>query len=205
MKLQLRYAIITTLVLIFAASAQTPTGIVKGKIKEPGGKALTDVLVQATSVKNKDHKREVRSDDKGAFEFADLPAGEYTLAFTKQGYRPFTTRKLEVVSGETLKLSRTIELAREGEPYSLIRGAVLHGAGFTLSNALVTIERIDGGRKFKQEIASREGGEFAFRLQAEKAKYRITANARGFQPSSIEIEIEGDEVRNVALTLRQVQ
>jgi hypothetical protein len=64
------------------------------------------------------------------------------------------------------------------------------------------IERIDGGKKFKQETISHDGGEFAFRLKAEKAKYRLTATARGFQPTSIEVEIDGDEARNVALTLQ---
>lgn len=207
MKLQLRYAIISALVLLLAlsAGAQAQTGVVKGKVKEQGGKALAEVLVQATSVKNKDDKHETKSDGKGEFEFASLPAGEYALSFTRQGYRTFTTRKLEVVAGETLKLSRVIELTSEGEPYAVIRGAVLHGVGYTLPNALVTIERIDGARKFKQETAAREGGEFAFRLRAEKAKYRLTANARGFQISSIEIEVEGDEVRNVALTLQPAQ
>jgi hypothetical protein len=84
----------------------------------------------------------------------------------------------------------------------VIRGAVLQGVGYSLSSASVLIERIDGGRKFKQETISREGGEFAFRLRAEKARYRLTASARGFQSSSIELDIEGDEVRNIALTLK---
>lgn len=207
MKLQWRYAISIGLVLLLAvaAGAQTQTGVVKGKVKEQSGKSLADVLVQATNVKNKDDKHEAKSDANGEFTFASLPAGDYALSFTKQGYRIFTTRKLEVVSGETLKLSRAIELTREGEPYSVIRGAVLHGVGYTLPNSLVTIERIDGGKKFKQETVAREGGEFAFRLRAEKAKYRLTANARGFQTASIEIEIDSDEVRNVALTLQPAQ
>jgi hypothetical protein len=67
------------------------------------------------------------------------------------------------------------------------------------------IERIDGGKKFKQETFSQDGGEFAFRLKAEKAKYRVTAAARGFQPASVEVEIDGDEARNVALTLQPVK
>jgi uncharacterized surface anchored protein len=207
MKLQSRYAIVTGLVLLLTLTicAQTQTGVVKGKVKEEGGKALADVLVQATNIKNKDDKHEAKSDSNGDFTFANLPAGDYALSFTKQGYRIFTTRRLEVTVGETLRLSRTIELKREGEPYSLIRGAVLHGVGYTLPNSLVTIERIDGGKKFKQETIAREGGEFAFRLRAEKAKYRLTATARGFQTASIEVEIDSDEVRNVALTLQQAQ
>lgn len=207
MKLKLAYALMAQLVLIisFAGSAYSQTGIVKGKIKEQGGKALEGVVVRATNTKGKIDPHETKSDNKGEFEFTTLPSGEYSFSFEKQGYKTFTTRKLEVVGGETVKFNQAVELKREGEPYSVIHGAVLYGVGYSLPNALVTIERIDGGKKFKQEAVSREGGEFAFRLKAEKAKYRITATARGFQPASTEIEIESDEVRNVALTLQQTK
>lgn len=207
MKLTQKYVlgVVWVLAVFLTASARTQTGVVKGKVKEQGGKALEGVLVRATNAKGKAEPHEAKSDGKGEFEFANLPTGEYSLSFEKQGYKTFTTRKLEVVGGETLKLSRVIELVRESDPYSIIRGAVLYGAGFSLPNASVVIERIDGGRKFKQETVSREGGEFAFRLKAEKAKYRLTAIARGFQPASTEIEIEGDEVRNIALTLQHTQ
>jgi hypothetical protein len=163
------------------------------------------VIVSATSVENKEDKRETKSDDKGDFKFDALPAGRYTLSFEKQGYKTFITRKLEVAAGETTKLSSAVELSREGEPYAVIRGAVFRGPGYTLPNATLTIERIDGGKKFKQETVSQEGGEFAFRLKAEKAKYRVTATARGFQPASVEVEIGGDEARNVALTLQPLK
>lgn len=207
MKLRLAYALTATMVLLFsfAASANAQTGTAKGKIKEQGGKALEGVLVRATNVRNKDAKHEVKSDDKGDFEFTALLAGDYTFSFEKQGYKTFLTRKVAVVGGETLKFNQVVELKRESEPFSLIRGAVLYGPGYTLPNASVTIERIDGGRKLKQEKVSGDGGEFVFRLKAEKAKYRITANARGFQSNSTEIEIESDEVRNIALTLQQAK
>ena len=38
-----------------------------------------------------------------------------------------------------------------------------------------------------------------------RATYRITATARGFQPSSKEINIEGDELQNVALSLERLK
>ncbi len=204
MRLQFRYAIIGALVLATSLIAQAngQTGILKGKVKELNGKALEGVTIRATNAKASEDKHETKSDGKGEFEFTALPAGQYSLSFEKQGYKTFTTRKLEITPGETTKLSRVIELPREGDPYAVIRGAVFHGAGYTLPNATVTIERIDGGRKFKQETVSQDGGEFAFRLRAEKAKYRLTAVAPGFQPASVEIEIEGDEARNVALTLQ---
>ncbi|MBL8169022.1 MAG: carboxypeptidase regulatory-like domain-containing protein [Acidobacteria bacterium] len=204
MKVILTYAILFSLVLVpfSGARAQSPTGVIKGKVKEQGGKPLVDVLVKAQGSKHKDRLQETKSNDKGEFELGSIPAGDYTLTFEKQGYKLFTTRSLEVLGGETLRLSKVIELAKEGDPYAVIRGAVLQGVGYSLSSASVLIERIDGGRKFKQETISREGGEFAFRLRAEKARYRLTASARGFQSSSIELDIEGDEVRNIALTLK---
>lgn len=203
--MKFKYAFFAALVLaiVLVSQANAQTGALKGKVKEYHGKALEGVTVRATSAKNKDDKHETSTDSKGDFTFAQLPPGDYSLSFEKQGFKTFTTRKLEVAPGETMKLSRTIELAREGDPYAVIRGAVFYGAGYTLAHATVTIEQIEGGKRFKEEMVSREGGEFAFRLKAAKAKYRITASARGFQPASIEIEIENDEVRNVALTLQQ--
>jgi len=215
MKSQFGYAIIfASLLAAFplaqaGAQSQTQTGAktgaIKGRVKERNGKALEGVIVSATSAENKEDKRETKSDDKGDFEFDALPAGRYSLLFEKQGYKTFITRKLEVAAGETTKLSGVVELSREGEPYAVIRGAVFRGPGYTLPNATLTIERIDGGKKFKEETVSQEGGEFAFRLKAEKAKYRVTATARGFQPASVEIEIGGDEARNVALTLQPLK
>jgi hypothetical protein len=185
--------------------SQTQTGALQGRVKERNGKALESVIIRATNTENKEDKRETKSDDKGAFEFASLPAGRYSLSFEKQGYKTFITRQLEVAAGETIKLHSVVELAPESPPYAVIRGAVFQGPGFTLRNATVMIERIDSGKKFKQETVSHDGGEFAFRLKAEKAKYRLTATARGFQSTSIEVEIDGDEARNVALTLQPAQ
>jgi hypothetical protein len=208
MKSRFRYAIIYAPLLVFLllapapAQSQKQTGAVKGRVRERNGKALEGVIIRATSAENKEDKRETKSDDKGEFELAALPAGRYSLSLEKQGYKTFISRNLEVAAGETTRLSSVIELAREGPPYAVVRGAVFRDPGYTLPNATVVIERIDGEKKFKQETVSQDGGEFAFRLKAEKAKYRVTATARGFQSASIEIEIGSDEARNVALTLQ---
>ncbi|MBL8187662.1 MAG: carboxypeptidase regulatory-like domain-containing protein [Acidobacteria bacterium] len=206
MKLAIRYVLMGTLVLLFSLStvALAQTGIVKGKVKEMDGKSLEGVLITATNAKNKTEKHETTSDAKGDFEFTRLPAGDYSFSFEKKGYKTFLSRNLTVLGGETLKLKSVIELKRDEAPYSVIRGAVFYGQGFSLPNASVKIERIDG-KKFKEEKLSGEGGQFAFRLKAEKAKYRVTAVANGFQPATTEIEIEGDEIRNIALTLQREQ
>ena len=202
-KYAILFASVLALFLLSQANGQTAQGgIIKGKVKERGGKSLEGVKVRAVNANKKDSSHEVQTDDKGDFELTGLESGEYALSFEKQGFKTFITRKVEVAAGETVKLSRIIELPRESDTYSVIRGAIFYGVGYTLPNATVTIERIDGGRKFKHETISHEAGEFAFRLRGEKAKYRITAMARGFEAASMEIEIENNEVRNISLTLQ---
>src|SRR5262249_12853576 len=174
MKSQIRYAIICApllaALLLVPAGAQSrtqtgaQTGSLKGRVKERNGKALEGVIVNATEVENKEKKRETKSESRGGFGFDALRVGRYTLSFEKQGYKTFITRKLEVAAGETTNLSSAVELSREGEPYAVIRGAVFRGAGFTLPNAMLTIERIDGGKKLKQEAAPEERGGCAFRV-----------------------------------------
>lgn len=224
-----RYAIAILLVLVgcsaISGKAQTdqaPTvkahnGIVKGRVKLQDSKSHDGVVVRVVKAPGvggqsararqeaEESAREVITDGKGDFEITGLATGDYVFSFSKLGFKGFTTRKLEVLSGETIKLRSVIEMAKEGDPYAVIRGAVLYGVGFTLPNAVVTIERIDGGRKFKEQTVARDGGEFAFRLKADKATYRITAVAPGFLTASQEITIESDEVRNVALTLQQIK
>src|SRR5262245_6187681 len=174
MKPHFKSAILFVSVFVFflfgqASGQPSQGGVISGKVKERGGKSLEGVTVRAENANKKDSSQEVRTDGKGEFELTGLESGDYSLSFANQGFKTFTTRKMAVVKGETVKLSRIIELPREGDPYSVIRGAIFYGVGYTLPNATVTIERIDGVKKFKQETISRDGGEFAFRLKAEKA------------------------------------
>jgi hypothetical protein len=187
-----------------ALCAVAQTGILKGRVKVQDSKSHDAVTVKAqryNGTKPVAEPIETQTNAKGEYLFEKLTAGEYVLSFARAGYKSFTTRRQSVSDGETLAI-KEIPLAKEGEPYAEIRGAVLYGVGYSLPNAIVTIERIDGSKKFKQEKASQEGGEFGFRVKADKAKYRITATARGFESASTEIEIEGDELRNIALTLK---
>ena len=204
MRLSLVYGFIFSLL---ALPALAQTGTLKGRVKLQDSKTHDGVSVKAqrfTGTKPVAEPVETQTNEKGDFTFEQLAAGEYVLSFAKQGFKTVAnTRRQEVIGGETLQL-KELTLAKESEPVAVIRGAVLYGVGYSMPNALVTLERIDGGKKFKQEKYSQDGGEFGFNVKAEKAKYRITAQARGFQLASTEIEIEGDELRNIALTLQPI-
>ena len=207
MRLSLVYLFIFWLLAssVFTQSG-AQTGIIKGRVKLQDSKKHDGVTVKAqrfTGTKPVAEPVETQTNEKGEFMFEKLAAGEYVLTFAKSGFKTFTTRRQEVGGGETVQI-KELTIAKEGEPFAEVRGAVLYGVGYSMPNALVTIERIDGGKKFKQEKYSQEGGEFGFRLKSDKAKYRITAQARGFQLATTEIEIDGDELRNIALTLQPI-
>lgn len=178
-------------------------GIIKGKVKERGGKNLDSVRIIAVGATDETRKLETTSNQNGDFEFKDMPAGDYLLTFEKKGYETFKSQKFSVTAGETNRIRGSVELSKEKPPYAIIRGAVFSGEGFTMRNALVRIERITEGKKFKSEAVSGDGGEFSFRIPAGKATYRLTATAKGFQTISKEVEIEADDVRQVSLSLNK--
>jgi len=175
-------------------------GTIKGKVKERGGKNLDAVLIVAVHAVDESKKYEVRSNQNGEFQLRDLPPGDYALTFEKQGYETFKSRKLEVEAGETVNL-RSVELSRDRPPFAIIRGAVFSEEGLSMRNALVRIEKVSEGKKFKEEAVSQDGGEFAFRLPAGKATYRLTAVAKGFQTISKDVDIENDDIRQISLSL----
>src|SRR5262245_48276932 len=98
MKHQLKYAMAIWFFLLAQAGAQTATGTIKGKVKEQNGKALEGVLIRATSAADKAQMRETKSDGNGDFEFAGLQPGDYSFSFEKQGFKKFSTRKVELAA-----------------------------------------------------------------------------------------------------------
>ena len=177
------------------------SGRIKGKVREAGGKALSGVAIRAVNASDPKDAHETQSDSNGEFVVDGLNAADYQLSFTLTGYKAFQTRRVEVKAGDQIQLRKAIELEREGEIYAVVRGAVFRPDGYSLPDARVTIERVGEGKRFKHETVSTSGGEFAFRLPAGKATYRVTATARGFTSISKDVDIDNDDVRQVALQL----
>jgi 5-hydroxyisourate hydrolase-like protein (transthyretin family) len=190
--------------LLVAPTRAQGNGAIQGKVKERDGKALADVSVKIERVvdaKTKQDAGTTKTNAQGEFAFTNLPAGSYALTFELAGFRLFVTRPFEIKAGETYKVPRPVEMARERESHSLVRGAVLTSEGFSLPGVRVTIERL-GGKGFKKtEKVSAEGGEFAFRVPSEASRYKVSAAAPGFEPLSVEVEVGPDEIRTISLPL----
>ena len=197
--------------LALCAVAFAESAKIQGRVKEENGKALNGVTVKATrSVTrtldnpNKDDKSyNTKTDDKGDFVLEGLAAGSYVITFELTRYKTFITRRFEIQNGESFKIPRVIEMRREEEPTSKIRGSVLDSTGYSLPRVRVILERIDGKKFKKVEKYSVDGGEFGFSVPSEKGNYRVTASADGFVTASKEIEIGNEEIRNVVLQLEK--
>lgn len=86
------------------AAAPTTTGTVQGTIKDNGGAPVADAKVTISGVQTKT----TTSDAKGAFSFADLTAGLYTLTASKAGYQTASEPDLTVFPGQTQTLAVTM-------------------------------------------------------------------------------------------------
>lgn len=199
-------AILAACLLLATSSFAQGSGGIQGKVKEREGKSLADVSVRierVTNAKTKEKAGEMKTTSQGDFSFSNLPAGNYALTFELSGFRTFVTRQFEIKAGEVYIVPRPIEMSRERESHSLVRGAVLTSNGFSMPGVRVMIERIDNKGFKKTERISAEGGEFAFRVPSEVGKYRVTANAKGFEPLSVEVDVGPDEIRTISLPLEK--
>ncbi len=96
---------------------------------------------------------------------------------------------------------------KKGEaPYALIAGTVFRSNGMSLPGAEVTIEPASNppkeGRKFKKKKYSADSrGEFAIRVPAVAAEYRLVFSAPGFATQEKSVAVAGEDRIDVFVRL----
>ena len=86
------------------------------------------------------------------------------------------------------------------EPYSIVGGTVFRDDGYALPGAeLVIAPKLADGSQLRLKIThaiSDDRGEFAFRVPATAAQYKVKASAKGFksEEKTAEIHFEGERV-----------
>jgi hypothetical protein len=97
-------------------------------------------------------------------------------------------------------------LLQKSVSYALVAGTVFRDSGFSLPNAEVQIEALSlpaGVKKFRpQRLATDSRGEFAFRLPAASAAYRLTIRAEGYQTAQRDVTVTADERSDVFVELQ---
>ena len=205
-----RVLAIAFVVLCFAASslaAQRKPGTLKGKVENEKGKPVADVGVRVESSRTRLVK-ETKTDQSGSY-LLELEPDDYTVSFDAEEYASGTMRDMQQVEeGKTTEV-KTIRLAK-AKRTSLIRGSVFDSQGASLAGARVKLVRVptEDEEKDKKRISSlslsyttNNHGEFAFRLPAVRARYRVTASADGFKSDTKTVDVNESEAVPLAFSL----
>ncbi|HEX8129489.1 MAG TPA: carboxypeptidase-like regulatory domain-containing protein [Pyrinomonadaceae bacterium] len=186
---------------VVAAQKDKTTGSIKGKVKTESGSA------EGVRVTARQGEREVATsatNRKGQFEIAGLAPGRYSITFRKSGLSVAEIKDFEVVAGKARSLGGDLVLPVDEGSLVFIKGGVFNEAGLSIRGAQIELARIeaDGGTKKIDGRISTRSGEFAFRLPAQTARYRVTARMDGMTVASKDVEVDGAAVYRVALSLK---
>ncbi len=96
-----------TLVMAGAASAQSMSGAIAGRVVDAQGGALPGVLVTLVS---RTGETVQTTDAQGDFRFLGVNPGMYEIRATLQGFRPRTQPNIEITIGRSLELRLTLEV-----------------------------------------------------------------------------------------------
>ncbi len=88
-------------------SQQPLVGSIQGKIIDQKQAAIPYAALTATnidSVEPESHRRTTGADEKGFYQFVDVPEGRYSIVVKKTGYRDYKISTVTVRAGETVNI-----------------------------------------------------------------------------------------------------
>jgi uncharacterized GH25 family protein len=197
---------------IVVLSATQKQGTLRGKIENEKGKPIAGAEVRA--IRNSDHSvKETKTDQSGSYSF-ELEPGDYTISFDADGYQGGKLVQMQEVEEDKETNVKTIRLEKAGHKTSLIRGAVFDRNGASLAGVTLKLVRVptEEEAKDRKHIASlsmsyttNNHGEFAFRVPAARARYRITAMLTGYKTELKTVDVTESEAVPLAFSLEPVK
>ena len=180
-------------------------GSIRGSVEDEKGQPKAGITVRAISRRTNELVAEGVTGEKGEFLLENLKPARYTLVFSSPEYQQAVISSVEVRAGRQTRLERPIRLQPVEMTATLI-GATFDPNGFLLPGVRVVLERIpiegEEVKPLKLEQVSNSSGEFAFRLPGERARYRLTASAQGFEAETQMVDVAGGERRRIAIRLK---
>lgn len=194
--------------LTVALSATQKSGTLRGKIENEKGKPIASAEVRA--IRNSDHSvKETKTDQSGSYSF-ELEPDDYIISFDADGYQGGKLVQMQEVEKDKETNVKTIRLEKAGHKTSLIRGAVFDRNGASLGGATLKLVRVPTEEEAKDHkhipsvsmsYTTNNHGEFAFRVPAARARYRITAMLTGYKTELKTVDVTESEAVPLAFSL----
>lgn len=198
--------------LAAAFAGPQKTGTLKGRIENEKGKPIPAAEVRAMRSRDRSVK-ETKTDEAGNYSF-ELEPDDYTVSFDAEGYQGGTLVQMQQVEEGKDTAVRTIRLGKVSHRTSLIRGAVFESNGASLAGVHLKLSRVPTSDEekvnkrapaFSLSYTTNSHGEFAFRVPAARAKYRVTATLSGYKPETKVVDVNDSEAVPLAFSLEPVK
>lgn len=140
-------------------SAQAPTGKIYGTVTDDQGNALPGVSVEATSPKLIGKATAV-TDTSGVYRLFALPAGEYKIVFTLQGFKPFVRGNIIIHIEDNIKVDISMEIGTIEEEVTVVGQSPLIDVKSTVKGMTLTKEMFEilpRGRNFDTLVTAVPG------------------------------------------------
>ena len=165
-------------------------GGLTGAVRSENGGPLAGATATATGADG-EVAGSARTDEKGAFAFADLASGTYTLTLSADGHRPHATQ-VELTAGEPIRVDISLR------PAARVGGTVRDQGGRPLEDARVAL--LDASGDVVGQCVTGADGGFGF---AGLTGEHYTVVASGYAPATRPVTVGGDapEARDVDFLL----
>src|SRR5580765_8057831 len=136
---KLGLALASLLLVSLPAVAQTPAGIISGRVGDATGLALPGVTV---TVQGTDISRTFTTDGEGRYRFLDLAPGAYKLTSTLEGFATNVRDRVIVGVGQTVELPVTLAIGALTETVNVTAASPMVDARQTGTATIVTIDEL---------------------------------------------------------------
>lgn len=185
------------------ASRSGGPGTIEGTVQDPTGEVLVSakVVIQPSG-------RQVATDNQGAFRFADLSAGEYTLTASYVGFAPYTTT-VTVTAGQKANITAALKVLSAADTVMVTAGRLQGDAEAVnverMSAEIVQVEPQGVITSLPNtNVADAIGRLPSVSLERDEGEGKYV-QIRGTEPRLNNLTINGVNVPSVEVTVRNVK
>jgi hypothetical protein len=135
-------ATFSALIVFVGTASASPSGRIMGIVRDPSGAAVSRASVTVVDPAEA-QLSSVRSDPAGAFEFANLPPGAWSLSVEADGFKLFRVREVVVQVDQTTTVNVALEIGPVTEIVE-ITGAAPAAAGAVIDHQAIPAMPLNG-------------------------------------------------------------